>query len=56
MGTTIVAAAFSSEGDIVDVAHVGDIRCYRLRAGSLEALTVDHSLVGDILELYPDAK
>ncbi|MDP9001916.1 MAG: hypothetical protein M3O46_17585 [Myxococcota bacterium] len=37
-------------------SHTLAIRCYRLRAGSLEALTVDHSLVGDILELYPDAK
>lgn len=54
MGTTIVAAAFSPEGDIVHVAHVGDSRCYRLRDGLLEALTVDHSLVTDVLETRPD--
>ena len=55
MGTTIVALAFSAEGDVVHIAHVGDSRCYRLRGGILEALTVDHSLVVDVLEMYPDA-
>jgi PPM family protein phosphatase len=56
MGTTIVALAFSAEGDVVHIAHVGDSRCYRLRAGLLEALTVDHSLIVDVLEMYPDAQ
>ncbi|MBV9949085.1 MAG: protein phosphatase 2C domain-containing protein [Myxococcales bacterium] len=55
MGTTLVALAFSPDGDMVHVAHVGDSRCYRLRGGLLEALTVDHSLVVDILETYPEA-
>jgi serine/threonine protein phosphatase PrpC len=55
MGTTLVALAFSTEGEVVHVAHVGDSRCYRLRGGLLEALTVDHSLVVDVLEMYPDA-
>jgi protein phosphatase len=54
MGTTVVALAFSADGDIVHVAHVGDSRCYRLRGGLLEALTVDHSLVTDVLETHPD--
>jgi len=54
MGTTLVAAAFSPDGDIVHVAHVGDSRCYRLRDGLLEALTVDHSLMTDVLETRPD--
>jgi protein phosphatase len=54
MGTTVAALAFSTEGDIVHVAHVGDSRCYRLRGGLLEALTVDHSLVVDVLEVHPD--
>jgi len=53
MGTTIVALAFSPEGDIVHVAHVGDSRCYRLRGGLIESLTVDHSLVVDVLETNP---
>jgi protein phosphatase len=55
MGTTIVAVAFSPDGDVVHIAHVGDSRCYRLRNGILEALTVDHSLVIDVLEVHPDA-
>jgi len=36
------------------VAHVGDSRCYRLRAGDLELLTQDHSLLTDVLEQRPD--
>jgi serine/threonine protein phosphatase PrpC len=55
MGSTIVALAFAPDGEVVHVAHVGDSRCYRLRGGLLEALTVDHSLVVDVLEMYPDA-
>jgi|CZKU01.1.fsa_nt_gi serine/threonine protein phosphatase PrpC len=55
MGSTIVALAFSPEGDVLHVAHVGDSRCYRLRAGVLEPLTIDHSLVVDVLETHPDA-
>jgi PPM family protein phosphatase len=55
MGTTLVALAFSPIGDVVHVAHVGDSRCYRMRAGQLEPLTVDHSLIVDVLEAYPDA-
>lgn len=55
MGTTIVALAFSPEGDVIHVAHVGDSRCYRLRGGILEPLTMDHSLENDVLEMHPDA-
>jgi PPM family protein phosphatase len=56
MGTTIVALAFSAEGDVLHVAHVGDSRCYRLRGSTLEQLTMDHSLVVDVLETHPDAE
>ncbi len=56
MGTTVVALAFAPEGDLVHVAHVGDSRAYRLRGGVLEALTVDHSLLNDVLETHPDAE
>jgi protein phosphatase len=56
MGTTIVAIAFSADGDLVHVAHVGDSRCYRLRGGVLEGLTIDHSLLVDVLETHPDAE
>lgn len=44
MGTTIVAARFSPGKKRVYLAHVGDSRCYRLRNGELEVLTVDHTL------------
>ncbi len=43
MGTTLVLALFTREA--VLIAHVGDSRAYRLRAGELRALTRDHSLV-----------
>ncbi len=55
MGTTLVAAAFSDDGQFIHVAHVGDSRCYRLREGLLELLTSDHSLLNDVLETHPDA-
>jgi serine/threonine protein phosphatase PrpC len=43
MGTTAVALLLRSDG--AWVAHVGDSRAYRWRAGSLERLTEDHSWV-----------
>jgi len=55
MGTTLVAAAFSDDGQFIHVAYVGDSRCYRLREGLLELLTSDHSLLNDVLETHPDA-
>jgi len=54
MGTTVVAGAFHKESGQFFVAHAGDSRCYRLRAGSLEQLTRDHSLVSDALLERPD--
>lgn len=42
MGTTLVALL--QDEDSLLVAHVGDSRCYRLRGGQLEQLTLDHSL------------
>lgn len=54
MGTTIVALAPDLIASVVHVAHVGDSRCYRLRAGRLELVTQDHSLAQDVLELSPD--
>jgi protein phosphatase len=44
MGTTVVGAYFSQNNQRVYVAHVGDSRCYRLRAGELTQLTMDHTL------------
>jgi PPM family protein phosphatase len=48
MGTTITAAIVNSESDEVAIGHVGDSRAYRLRAGKLERLTRDHSLVEEM--------
>jgi protein phosphatase len=48
MGTTGVGLLLSSDGSAW-VAHVGDSRAYRLRAGRLEALTADHSAVAELL-------
>jgi protein phosphatase len=45
MGATIVAAWI--DGQRLSLAHVGDSRAYLLRAGSLEQLTADHSLVAE---------
>jgi PPM family protein phosphatase len=49
MGTTLVAMA--TRGNHAWVAHVGDSRCYRMRAGQLERLTLDHSLVDEQVRL-----
>lgn len=47
MGTTLTAAIV--EGTHVAIAHVGDSRAYLLRAGTLERLTEDHSMVADMI-------
>ena len=48
MGTTLTAAIVDAEGEEVAIGHVGDSRAYRLRAGRLEQLTRDHSLVEEM--------
>jgi protein phosphatase len=45
MGATIVAVWI--DGQKLSIAHVGDSRAYLLRAGSLDQLTADHSLVAE---------
>jgi PPM family protein phosphatase len=47
MGTTVTAALLL--GGRVTIGHVGDSRAYRIRAGAMEQLTDDHSLVGDLM-------
>jgi PPM family protein phosphatase len=47
MGTTITAALVG--GDALVIGHVGDSRAYRLRSGTFEQLTDDHSLVADLV-------
>jgi protein phosphatase len=49
MGTTVSLLFF--RGDNVYLAHVGDSRIYRLRAGHLEKLTRDHTEVQGLVDL-----
>lgn len=48
MGTTIVLALFSP--DQVTIAHVGDSRAYRLREDNLRQITVDHTLLQELVD------
>lgn len=43
MGTTVVVGVFKN--NCLILGHVGDSRCYRLRAAKLTQITHDHSLV-----------
>jgi len=47
MGTTMTVALV--EDTTVWIGHVGDSRAYRVRDGSLEQLTEDHSLVAELV-------
>ncbi len=48
MGTTLVAVMFYD--NMVSVAHVGDSRAYRLRNERFEQLTLDHSLLQELVD------
>ena len=48
MGTTLVVAVFREARLLL--GHVGDSRCYRLRAGRLQQLTRDHSLLQEQID------
>jgi len=48
MGTTIVACMFYDNK--ISVAHVGDSRAYRMRAGKLDQVTLDHSLLQELVD------
>lgn len=53
MGTTLVALAVVERQDGTNglaVAHIGDSRVYLLREGSFLQLTVDHSLVQELVD------
>lgn len=47
MGTTCVAALLTSTQ--AAIVHVGDSRCYLMRAGSVVFRTADHSVVGEMV-------
>lgn len=47
MGSTLVIALFHDS--LLCAGHIGDSRLYRLRAGRLELLTRDHSVVQELL-------
>jgi protein phosphatase len=49
MGTVVTALLVDEAAGEVAIGHVGDSRAYRLRDGSLEQLTPDHSLVGELV-------
>jgi serine/threonine protein phosphatase PrpC len=46
MGTTGTALLLRPEG--AWIGHVGDSRCYRIRAGKIQQLTFDHSLLWEL--------
>jgi protein phosphatase len=52
MGTTVVIGQIA--GDRFYIAHVGDSRCYRVRAGDVKQMTRDHSLLEDYKDARPD--
>jgi len=48
MGTTVVAALFFDNR--ISVAHVGDSRLYRVRTAAIEQITLDHSLLQELVD------
>jgi len=48
MGTTLVASLFYDNR--VSIAHVGDSRMYRLRGNKFEQITMDHSLLQELVD------
>jgi serine/threonine protein phosphatase PrpC len=48
MGTTVVVLQFYNNS--FSLAHIGDSRCYRLRADRFEQITKDHSLLQELID------
>jgi protein phosphatase len=49
MGTTTTIALVDEIAETLAIGHVGDSRAYRVRGNTIEQLTPDHSLVGELL-------
>ena len=48
MGTTVVSAVITDH--VLSLAHVGDSRAYLIRGEAIEPMTVDHSLVAELIQ------
>ena len=49
MGTVVTVLLVDEAAGTISIGHVGDSRAYRLRGETLEQLTPDHSLVGELV-------
>ncbi len=49
MGTTVTVVLVDEEGGTAAIGHVGDSRAYRIRRGALDQLTIDHSVVAELV-------
>jgi len=49
MGTTVAAVLFDAPCKAVAVCHAGDSRVYRVRGGSIEQLTEDHTVLRQLV-------
>jgi protein phosphatase len=50
MGTTMTLGRFLDDGTL-ELAHVGDSRCYLVRDGELRQLSTDHTVVAELVAL-----
>ncbi len=50
MGTTVVVAVQAVDDNHLQIAHVGDSRCYLWREGKASLLTDDHSVVHEMVK------
>jgi protein phosphatase len=49
MGTTLVIASFDPADGVINIANIGDSRGYLFRDGTYRQITLDHSLVEELL-------